>query len=664
MRAMQVRSYGILGSSNQGKKVDPPNQDTILVDPAGLRYISEGPSGAAGAAGANYKWLEINKAKSFPEDVKEAITEECQAKYHAYAEGKKKCIHVVGPDFRKTSDDKDFTMDDAVEKLALAYGNVFEEFCTVGMREGIRRMRLLPISGGIFSGPFKEDLPLMTARAVRAAYERLSEDKKQHIMDSNVEMCVFMESEFDMFASAFGQLPEASISEKHAVSVPFKPATSGTEGAASEEKPPSGRCDTAQPVHDPPVAGTVRQALSPDSQHCAVETRATLPVREPASKEPVVIRHSLQPRPAQAALESPNTMPTQDLSTLLLETPKFGSDMPNAQPRIGRAGSLPDPRMRPRISILKKAKTESFATSKVLRFSEEVDIRDISPCSPGSPVKQHMDTMQCLHHYHHMQRRAAAAKAAGHSARPSANLKLPIQMVGGHGDRDMLQRGRSHSMSLLPDVPSPLHSEEVHDQSHASGEQPDAFKVKIEQQSRPHEMQKGSSRSQASQASGFLIWKEPGACGSDHSLPTIQENSTGNGCEGEERFHKPIATTVTQYLYHMRPSSGPQNSQNVQSDQSASQPPLRMQADPPVLQTTVNCTKELSEMYTRHCRSRGSHHRSGKSYGPQREQTAPPSAYPGSPENIPTSQRAHCNVLTVTLANVTCVLSCLAMVGG
>eukprot|EP00438_Fugacium_kawagutii_P010568 Skav212969 [mRNA] locus=scaffold1345:215184:215354:- [translate_table: standard] len=43
----------------------------------------------------------------------------------------------------------------------------------------------------------------MTARAVQAAYDQLPEDKKQHMMKSSIEMCIFMESEFDMFASAF-----------------------------------------------------------------------------------------------------------------------------------------------------------------------------------------------------------------------------------------------------------------------------------------------------------------------------------------------------------------------------------------------------------------------------------------------------------------------------
>eukprot|EP00438_Fugacium_kawagutii_P020857 Skav209429 [mRNA] locus=scaffold805:100482:102260:- [translate_table: standard] len=210
---VEVKSYGILGISSRGKEVEPPDEITVLVDPAGLLFIQEkGPAGAGGAAGANYKWLEINEDQSFPTAVKEAITEECQAKFHSYANGMKKCIHVVGPDFR-TSDDT-FTEDDAVDKLAIAYRNVFEEFCSACTQHGLRNMRLLPISGGIFSGRFKQDLPEMTARAVHAAYEQLSENEKKQMKNSNIEMCIFMESELKEFQSAFGSFQqEAFVAE-------------------------------------------------------------------------------------------------------------------------------------------------------------------------------------------------------------------------------------------------------------------------------------------------------------------------------------------------------------------------------------------------------------------------------------------------------------------
>eukprot|EP00438_Fugacium_kawagutii_P013648 Skav213121 [mRNA] locus=scaffold107:93559:94671:+ [translate_table: standard] len=240
LRVVQVKSYGILGMSSEGKKVEPPDEITVLVDPAGLTFVQDkGPGGAKGAAAVIYKWLEISEDESFPQDVRQAITEECHAKYHSYADDKKKCIHVVGPDFRKI-DDMDFTEDNAVDKLAVAYRNVFEEFCKVGAEHGLKNMRLLPISGGIFSGRFKENLPEITVRAVQAAYEQLAEDKKQRMMNSSIEMCIFMESEFDMFASAFGQsrsdasedsAAEAgmiAVSEQHATADASEIATSGS----------------------------------------------------------------------------------------------------------------------------------------------------------------------------------------------------------------------------------------------------------------------------------------------------------------------------------------------------------------------------------------------------------------------------------------------------
>eukprot|EP00438_Fugacium_kawagutii_P034089 Skav232049 [mRNA] locus=scaffold1641:7739:8554:+ [translate_table: standard] len=200
MDALDVKGYGILGLSNNGKQVEPPGEDTVLVDPAGLPFIQgeKGPRDAKGAAQANYKWLEIDQDESFPKEVKEAITDECKAKYHAYAGGTKKCIHVVGPDLRNPQVKNEA---EAVEKLAEAYRNVFREF----VEHGLTKMRLLPISGGIFSGAFKPELPEMTARAVQTALDELSEAERQHINNSRIEMCIFMESEFEEFVSAFNQ---------------------------------------------------------------------------------------------------------------------------------------------------------------------------------------------------------------------------------------------------------------------------------------------------------------------------------------------------------------------------------------------------------------------------------------------------------------------------
>jgi hypothetical protein len=58
-------------------------------------------------------------------------------------------VHVVGPDFRIGSPPRA----DAVEMLARTYANVLSEFVAVKQQHRtVRTLRLLPISGGVFSG--------------------------------------------------------------------------------------------------------------------------------------------------------------------------------------------------------------------------------------------------------------------------------------------------------------------------------------------------------------------------------------------------------------------------------------------------------------------------------------------------------------------------------
>eukprot|EP00969_Alexandrium_andersonii_P227815 10061493-Alexandrium_andersonii.AAC.1 len=112
-----------------------------FVDPAGLHHIqTRGPKNAGGAAGYNYQWLGIRGDAAFPEDVRQAITREGQAKFHAYgADGEKKCIHAVGPDFR----DSYATEEPAIQQLEEVYTYVFHELFTTRLKQ----LRLLPISG-------------------------------------------------------------------------------------------------------------------------------------------------------------------------------------------------------------------------------------------------------------------------------------------------------------------------------------------------------------------------------------------------------------------------------------------------------------------------------------------------------------------------------------
>jgi len=210
---VKVVPYGVLGSSSSAGKVAPePDAETVFVDPAGLHYIRGGPGGAGGAAGAIYGWLGIASAPAFPQEVRASLTRSLQAKFHAYgSSGEKKCIHVVGPDFRTgvaTCCTRPYTREEAEAELAEAYFNVFREFHA----SGLRRLRLLPISGGIFSGSFGGEIPQLTADALAAGFARLDEDVQAWVLRADLELCVF-DSRVAGFRSAFGEREQTACQD-------------------------------------------------------------------------------------------------------------------------------------------------------------------------------------------------------------------------------------------------------------------------------------------------------------------------------------------------------------------------------------------------------------------------------------------------------------------
>ena len=60
------------------------------------------------------------------------------------------------------------------EELATAYANVLCEFCAAASAEGgPTELRMLPISGGIFAGPFADEIATLTMDAIGAAAIKL-----------------------------------------------------------------------------------------------------------------------------------------------------------------------------------------------------------------------------------------------------------------------------------------------------------------------------------------------------------------------------------------------------------------------------------------------------------------------------------------------------------
>ena len=217
-----IRPYGVLGKQLLKKKpgetkateiqnAEYPTADSYaFCDPAGLKYITDkiDVTGADGASKAIYEWLQIkNKSSdknkinnSFVENVKKGITKETDAKYAEYTTSQNKnvkCIHIVGPDFR-TANDKNEDINNAIERLSTAYCNVLIEFILTEAPA----LRLLPISGEIFAGKFKDIMPQITYESLNLAcgmIKSINNDYAKHLCEKELNMCIYDEEDYNKY---------------------------------------------------------------------------------------------------------------------------------------------------------------------------------------------------------------------------------------------------------------------------------------------------------------------------------------------------------------------------------------------------------------------------------------------------------------------------------
>jgi hypothetical protein len=188
---LAVMPWGVLGDVEKACNLhrgSVPSVNTAIVDPAGLHYIKTGPAGAGGASGAIYKWLGIDRDSSFPEEVSEAIQCEGDVVLHFY--GDKAVIHTVGPDLRLCST---FGHHQAICTLSVCYSNILAKFAD---QPNLTCLRLLPISGGIFSGALTHMMPDITVHALAAGFAQLNSEKRSRLLDAmtRIELCIYSDS--------------------------------------------------------------------------------------------------------------------------------------------------------------------------------------------------------------------------------------------------------------------------------------------------------------------------------------------------------------------------------------------------------------------------------------------------------------------------------------
>jgi hypothetical protein len=176
-------------------------QGVVIVDPAGMQFIQNGPDGAKGASKAIYDFLDI---KTFPEDVTNKIKKEGDAASFQYKVPRtnetRHVVHVVGPDFTQVTE-KEVLWHEAVKRLGIAYANAIDQAENL---YDVTTVRLPVISGGIFAGKFgyrkANCVPELTARAI--SYAMKSDILNWTALRHKYWLCMWKDDEIDRFRRA------------------------------------------------------------------------------------------------------------------------------------------------------------------------------------------------------------------------------------------------------------------------------------------------------------------------------------------------------------------------------------------------------------------------------------------------------------------------------
>ena len=81
-------------------------------------------------------------------------------------------------------------------ELANVYSNVLEEYAA----SGLPNLRLLPSSGGIFSGRFTQELPTMTAEALSKGSGAFNWIEQGRVLHADaIVLCIIEESKLEAY---------------------------------------------------------------------------------------------------------------------------------------------------------------------------------------------------------------------------------------------------------------------------------------------------------------------------------------------------------------------------------------------------------------------------------------------------------------------------------
>ena len=219
-KLVELLPEGVLGTS--GELPRSTSQSACITDPAGLPYIQQhGPKGAKGASGAIYNFIGLSAKSNFPTSVRKAVKAEGDAAYQRY--GLHHVVHVIGPDLRGENPTAN-SEDQVIERLKLAYSNVLSAW----LKSGLPCLRLLPISGGIFSGQYTTVMPRLSCTALHNAVGAMSGVElatlRERLQTADgqrpVQLCVYNSLEFSAFEEAMLHVDVEGLKPATTASIP------------------------------------------------------------------------------------------------------------------------------------------------------------------------------------------------------------------------------------------------------------------------------------------------------------------------------------------------------------------------------------------------------------------------------------------------------------
>lgn len=271
---VRVVPFDLLGSRLTDDKalVDygtAPDASTVIVDPAKLACIQNGPRGAGIASSYIYKCIGMGDADMFPEKVKLAVTKTGDAKYHAYGPDKDMhVLHAVGPDFTRGA----CTLEDAVTQLAQTYCNIFSEMAA----SKICQLRMLPVSYGSNAGKLVQRIAQLTPVAMYKACAMLTPVLRNYVLACDINLCIPIESHVEDFkkslwlaqamaaqhAAGIAIAPSAAVASVVASPVPVSSLAAVPAPAGTAMAPPASAASVAAPYGAvaPPLAPLVPAA--------------------------------------------------------------------------------------------------------------------------------------------------------------------------------------------------------------------------------------------------------------------------------------------------------------------------------------------------------------------------------------------------------------------